>query len=110
MGKDRYRKKKWCQGGDLNSRPPAYETSTLNQLSYPDNKPKIIGKMDLKVKYFCARFIARIFVSKLLNLTTQKYRISIATQKHYANIAQILTLQKTKQYLRKNIKSQNQYF
>ena len=28
--------KKWCQGGDLNPRPPAYETSALNQLSYPD--------------------------------------------------------------------------
>ncbi len=26
----------WCQGGDLNPRPPAYETSALNQLSYPD--------------------------------------------------------------------------
>ena len=24
----------WYQRGDLNSRPPAYETSALNQLSY----------------------------------------------------------------------------
>ncbi len=26
----------WCQRGDLNPRPPAYETSALNQLSYLD--------------------------------------------------------------------------
>lgn len=24
-----YKPDKWCQGGDLNSRPPAYETSAL---------------------------------------------------------------------------------
>ncbi len=33
-------KHSWCQGGDLNSRPPAYETSALNQLSYPDIKAR----------------------------------------------------------------------
>ncbi len=42
----------WCQGGDLNSRPPAYETSALNQLSYPDLKPDILPKILNKVKIY----------------------------------------------------------
>lgn len=33
---DSINQKKWCQRGDLNPRPPAYETSALNQLSYFD--------------------------------------------------------------------------
>ncbi len=45
----------WCQEGDLNPRPPAYETSALNQLSYLDTsnfikiKNEIIQKIFLKI-------------------------------------------------------------
>lgn len=45
----------WCQEGDLNPRPPAYETSALNQLSYLDTsnfikiKNYIIQKIFLKI-------------------------------------------------------------
>lgn len=36
----KFKSKSWCQEGDLNPRPPAYETSALNQLSYLDKKIK----------------------------------------------------------------------
>ncbi len=38
----KFKSKSWCQEGDLNPRPPAYETSALNQLSYLDKKNKRI--------------------------------------------------------------------
>ena len=41
----------WYQRGDLNPRPPAYETSALNQLSYlgvPKNKDWILQSYTLK--------------------------------------------------------------
>lgn len=53
----KFKSKSWCQEGDLNPRPPAYETSALNQLSYLDAskiqskkiKNKIIQKIFLKI-------------------------------------------------------------
>ena len=42
----------WYQRGDSNPRPPAYETSALNQLSYPDLKPDILPKILNKVKIY----------------------------------------------------------
>lgn len=40
----KFKSKSWCQEGDLNPRPPAYETSALNQLSYLDTSNFIKNK------------------------------------------------------------------
>ncbi len=42
----------WCQEGDLNPRPPAYETSALNQLSYLDTSNFIKNKEQDYTKNF----------------------------------------------------------